>query len=123
VEKGAAADAVLKPMAREDSFAAFILDELQALPDLDCRAMFGGHGLYQDEIFFAIIFKGRLYFKTNAESTGVYRRRGMKPFRPNSRQTLKNYYEVPAEIIEDRDELAAWAKRAIAVARDASKRR
>ena len=110
-------------MARDDSFADFILDQLQDLPDVGCRAMFGGHGLYQDETFFAIVYKSRLYFKTDAASAALYRRRRMKPFRPNARQTLKNYYEVPAEIIEDRDELGAWAKRAIAVARAGSKRR
>ena len=31
----------------------------------------------------------------------------MKPFRPNAKQTLKSYYQVPVEIIEDADELAA----------------
>ncbi len=37
----------------------------------------------------------------------------MKPFRPNAKQTLKSYYRVPVEIIEDRDRLAEWAKTAI----------
>jgi DNA transformation protein len=107
----------------KDSFADFILDQLEELPDVDCRAMFGGHGFYQDAIFFAIVFKGRLYLKTNETSAALYRRRGMKPFRPNGRQTLKNYYEVPADIVEDRDELAEWARQAIAVAGGASRRR
>lgn len=106
-----------------DSFADFILDQLEALSDVDYRRMFGGHGLYQDEVFFAVVFKDRLYFKTDAKSAPLYRRRGMKPFRPTARQTLKNYYEVPADVIEDRDELAEWARRAIAVARGASQRR
>lgn len=109
--------------ARDDSFADFILDQLQEFPDLECRAMFGGHGLYQDETFFGIVAKSRLYFKTNENSAAAYRRRGMKPFRPNPKQTLKNYYEVPGEVLEDRDELAAWARSAIAVARERSHRR
>jgi len=37
----------------------------------------------------------------------------MKPFRPNAKQTLKTYYEVPLDIIEDRDQLSTWAKMAI----------
>jgi DNA transformation protein and related proteins len=37
----------------------------------------------------------------------------MKSFRPNPRQTLKSYYEVPVEIIEDDDRLGAWAEAAI----------
>jgi DNA transformation protein len=33
----------------------------------------------------------------------------MKPFRPNSKQTLKTYYEVPVEVIEDSEQLVTWA--------------
>jgi len=29
----------------------------------------------------------------------------MKPFRPNAKQTLKSYYRVPIDIIEDGDQL------------------
>ncbi|HKA34865.1 MAG TPA: TfoX/Sxy family protein, partial [Candidatus Binatia bacterium] len=68
MEEGAAADAVLTSMARDDSFADFIVDQLRDLPDIDCRAMFGAHGIYQDEVFFGIVAGGRLYFKTNAYS-------------------------------------------------------
>jgi len=123
MEEGAAADAVLKSMARDDSFAEFILDQLEDLPDLECRAMFGGHGIYQEEVFFAILYKSRLYFKTDAASAAPYRRRGMKPFCPNPKQTLKNYFEVPAEVLEDRDKVAEWARAAIRVAGGRSHRR
>jgi DNA transformation protein len=37
----------------------------------------------------------------------------MKPFRPNPKQTLKNYYEVPVNIMENIDQLTIWAKQAI----------
>jgi DNA transformation protein and related proteins len=102
------------------SFKDFILDQLQALPDLECRSMFGGHGLYQEESFFGIVFKGKLYFKTDTKSAVPYLKAGMKPFRPSEKQTLKNYYEVPVEVIEDRDRLAAWARESLRVRRDNS---
>ena len=41
----------------------------------------------------------------------------MKPFRPSEKQTLKNYYEVPADVIEDRSELASWASKAASAGR------
>jgi DNA transformation protein len=100
-------------VVNNDSFKDFVLDQLQELSDLECRRMFGGYGLYRDEVFFGIIFKGRLYFKTDAKSAEPYLELGMKPFRPNRKQTLKNYYEVPVDIIEDRDRLAVWAKKAV----------
>jgi DNA transformation protein len=69
--------------------------------------------VYQDEIFFGIAHKGRLFFKIDASTVGEYRKRRMRPFRPNAKQTLKSYYQVPVDIIEDADQLAAWARRAI----------
>lgn len=97
---------------KTDSFKDFVLDQLDGFRGVTCRAMFGGYGLYRSEIFFGIIHKGRLYFKTDEASRETYRQRGMKPFRPNTRQTLKTYYEVPMEIVEDADQFIAWAGQA-----------
>jgi hypothetical protein len=36
----------------------------------------------------------------------------MKPFKPTSVQMLKNYYEVPVEVLEASDDLTAWASQA-----------
>jgi DNA transformation protein len=98
---------------KDDSFKDFVLDQLQELDSVEARRMFGGHGLYQDETFFGIIHKGRLYFKIDEKTVAEYRKRKMKPFRPNANQSLKTYYEVPVEIIEDGDRLGAWAEAAI----------
>lgn len=94
---------------KHDGFRDFVLDQLSGLPGLTSCAMFGGYGLYQGERFFGIIHKGRLYFKTDRMTAPRYRDRGMKPFKPTSTQTLKNYYEVPVEILEAPDDLIAWA--------------
>jgi len=99
-------------MARNDSFKDFVLDQLSDLRGVTCRAMFGGYGLYQGEVFFGIIHKGRLYFKTDDLTRSAYVARDMKPFRPNTKQTLKTYYEVPVDLIEDQEQLIAWAARA-----------
>jgi DNA transformation protein len=98
---------------KDESFKDFIVDQLRELDNLEARRMFGGFGLYQDERFFGIVHKGRLFFKIDDATVGEYRKRKMKPFRPNAKQTLKSYYQVPVDIIEDADQLAAWARRAI----------
>lgn len=99
---------------RADGFKDFVLDQLGQIPHLMCKAMFGGHGLYQGETFFGILNKGRLYLKTNATTQAAYRSRGMQPFRPNGKQVLRHYYEVPVDILEDAEQLRAWAEQAIA---------
>lgn len=100
---------------KNDSFKNFVLDQLRGLRGVTCRAMFGGDGLYQGETFFGIIHNGRLYFKTDEVTLPAYRAKGMKPFRPNSKQTLKTYYEVPVGVIEDQEELTAWARQAVSI--------
>jgi DNA transformation protein len=99
--------------SKNDSFRDFVLDQLGGLNDVEARRMFGGYGLYQDETFFGIIHRGRLYFKIDERTIGKYRKRKMKPFRPNAKQTLKSYYQVPVEVIEDAEQLAEWAGKAI----------
>ena len=96
-------------MAKHDGFKDFVLDQLADLRGLTCRAMFGGYGLRYREAFFGIVHKGRLYFKVTPETVGSYKEQSMKPFRPNAKQTLKSFYEVPVDVIEDSEQLTQWA--------------
>jgi DNA transformation protein and related proteins len=102
----------------DESFKEFVLDQLRALPDVRARAMFGAHGLYQDEAFFAILDEGRLFFKTDESSAAAYAARGMEPFTYESRgrRVTMSYHEVPPDVLENAPELVAWAQRAIKIA-------
>ena len=100
-------------MARDESFKDYVLDQLRELPGVTARGMFGGFGLYAGTIFFGIVSGGRVYFKTTEATRAAYEERGMQPFRPTETQTLKRYYEVPAEVVEDAELLVEWAERAL----------
>ena len=99
------------------TFKEFVLDQLHGLAGVEGRAMFGGVGLYRGGKFFGIIFKGALYFKTTEQTARLYLERGMEPFQPSATQTLKNYYEVPPDVIENARELERWANNALGCAR------
>jgi DNA transformation protein and related proteins len=107
----------------DDSFKEFVLDQLSALPDVRARAMFGAHGLYQGEHFFAILDEGRLFFKTDAPSQADYTARGMGPFTYESKGKVMTmtYHEVPTDVLEQPQELVEWARRAIAIAASSRK--
>jgi DNA transformation protein len=109
----------------DDSFKEFVLDQLRALPDVRAKAMFGAHGLYQDEYFFGILDEGRLFFKTDAQSQADYLARGMEPFTYESkgRVLTMSYHEVPPDVLENAPELVAWARRAIEVATSGKSRK
>jgi len=98
---------------KDESFKDFVVDQLRELDMIEARRMFGGFGLYQDETFFGIIHKGKLFFKIDESTVVEYRKHKMKPFRPTAKQTLKSYYQVPMEIVEDADRLREWAMTAV----------
>ena len=99
--------------APDATFLAFVLEQLEGLPDVESRSMFGGHGLYQAGQFFAIVHGGRVYFRVDDASRPEYERHGMESFMPRPRQTLGRYYEVPPEVLEDASQAARWARRAV----------
>ena len=96
-----------------ERFEDRILDRLAALGDITSRPLFGGHGFYWRGVIFAIAYRERLYFKVDERSRPAFEARGMRPFRPNERQTIKSYFEVPPEVLSDPETLLSWAEEAI----------
>jgi DNA transformation protein len=90
-----------------------ITDRLSALGDISVRAMFGGCGIYWRNVIFAIAHGERLYLKVDDLSKPAFEDRGRCPFRPNERQTLKSYYEVPPDVLAESEALRSWAREAI----------
>lgn len=99
------------------SFKEFVLDQLTELPELRARSMFGGHGLYQADRFFGIVMEGRLYFKTGDPNRAAYLKHGMGPFtyEKRGRRLTMSYHEVPAAVLENREEIVAWAHQSVRI--------
>jgi len=105
-------------MPHNTEYLEYVLEQLGGLRGVVPRRMFGGAGLYQDDVFFALIFDDTLFFKVNDANRTDYEARGMNRFRPykDKPHLSFTYYEVPAEVLEDREELVAWARRSVAAA-------
>ena len=95
-----------------DSFRDYVLEQLAVVEGLRCKRMFGGYGLYCGEQFFGILHDGRLYFKTHSDTLPDYLQHQAAVFAPSEKQVLKNYREVPVDILEDAGQLATWARKA-----------
>ena len=111
------------PASRDQDFLDFVLDQLSGLRRVSAKRMFGAIGLYQDACFFGIIDEGRLYFLTGDESRKRYIAQGMKAFEYAPGKTLRSYYEVPVDVLEDDGELCAWAREAVTVQETRRKKR
>ena len=103
----------------------YVVGQLAGLARLTSRRMFGGYGLYCDGQFFALILGDTLYFRVGDATRGDYESRGMKGFRPYAERPhlSTTYYEVPADILEDDEEIMLWARRAVAAALAAKTKR
>jgi DNA transformation protein len=111
-------------MTTRDGFLAYVLDQLSAIENVLPRPMFGGVGLYAGTVFFGIIFHDILYLKVDDQTRANYERAGMKPFTPYApRTTTMQYYEVPAGVLENGEDLTAWAHKAIAAAKRSASRK
>jgi len=112
-------------MSVSPSFRTFVLEQLgRGVQRVRGRSMFGGVGIYAGELFFALIADDTLYFKVDDSTRMDFLARGLEPFRPygESGETMQ-YCRVPEEVLEDPDELRAWAERAIAAAHGARRRK
>jgi DNA transformation protein len=103
-------------MSASEHYVDYVLEQLEGIGTLRARRMFGGVGIYLNDIFFALIADDILRFKVDESNRDDYILAGMEPFRPYKHKTTTlQYYEVPIEVLDDREILAEWARKAYLV--------
>lgn len=107
-------------MAVSVDFRDYVLDQLRAAVPITSRSMFGGVGIYSNGTFFALIADDVLYLKVDDTPRPGYETRGSRAFNPFGKGTM-GYFELPADVLEDEEQLRAWTRDAIAVAKRAKK--
>jgi len=104
-------------MAVSESYLAFVIEQLEGLRGVVTKRMFGGIGIYRNEMFFAVIDNDTLFFKVDDELRQRYRSAGMPAFAPMpGKPAMEGYYQVPPDVLEDAARLDEWARASIAVA-------
>lgn len=96
-------------------FLDYVLEQLEPLGGVSSRRMFGGAGLYRDGLIFGLVSGDAVYFKTDETNLADYQAAGAERFDPMPERPAKfSYFSVPIEVLEQPDELAAWARKALA---------
>jgi DNA transformation protein len=85
------------------------------------RRMFSGFGLYADDVCFSLFLRGELYFKADAITMPRFENEGSRPFsytQPTSGKVIivNSFWRLPERLYDDPDELAQWARAAVAAA-------
>jgi DNA transformation protein len=97
-----------------------IRDVFQALRrPVHIKRMFGGLGIYLDDVMFALSIRGELYLKTDEETRADFEELGSRPFAytaKDGRIVSMSYWLMPDSALEEPDEAARLAGLAIAAA-------
>jgi len=100
-------------------FVSHCLELLAPLGAVRARRMFGGHGLYVDDVFVALIADERLYMKTDDRSRPAFEQAGSEPFaysrRDRSAVTL-GYWTAPEQALDSPPAMEPWARLSLAAA-------
>lgn len=106
-------------MSTRESFYEFVMDQMSSLRGVSMRKMFGGAGLYRDGVIFGVVVEDTFYLKADESNRGDFEAAGMGPWSydgTSGKQTIMPYYQVPPDVLDDRERLAGWARKAQAVA-------
>lgn len=95
-----------------NEFLAYILELLAPLGQPIGRRMFGGYGIFNQGLMFAIVVNEQLYFKTDVHNLMEYVSRGLPPFtyQRRGKNVSLSYYQAPDEILDDSEALLPWAQ-------------
>ena len=97
-----------------------VKDLLSELCGVTSRAMFGGYGLYKDGVIFGIVADDELYFKVGTANRKKYETAGSKPLTYDTKKRKNialSYWEVPADVMDDREATACWAEESCKIRR------
>jgi DNA transformation protein len=105
-------------MTADADFVAYVLELLQPLGRCSARRMFGGYGLYGDGLMFALVFDGRLFLKVDEQCKADFVAADCAPFvYSGQKQPIEmSYWTVPESALESAEDMAPWARRALAAA-------
>jgi len=112
-------------MSVSDEFVDYVLDQFSGWQEVSARRIFGGAGLYCDGVMFGLIADDVAYLKVDDSNREDFVKAGSSAFNPypeKAKSVVMSYYEIPADILEDRELLSKWAERALAVARKKKKK-
>src|SRR5215475_1494224 len=100
-----------RPMDRD-----FLIDLFSAFGPVTIRRMFSGYGISADGTNFALALRAGLYFRADETTIPQYEAEGSTPFQYRTRAktvTVNSYWQLPARLFDDPDELSHWAKAAL----------
>jgi DNA transformation protein len=104
----------------------FLIDLFSEFGPVTIRPMFSGFGISAGGTNFALALRAGLYFRADEATIPQFEAEGATPFQYQTRAktvTVGSYWQLPARLFDDPEELAGWARAALAAAQRAAARK
>ena len=104
----------------------FLIDLFADFGPVTIRRMFSGYGISADGTNFALALRAGLYLRADEQTIPQFEAEGSTPFQYQTRAktvTVNSYWQLPARLFDDSEELAGWARAALAAAQRAALRK
>lgn len=113
-----------KLMKKVNEFVEHLSEVFRLFGAIRSRPMFGGYGIYHQELMIGLVADDTLYLKTDALSAPYFSEAGSLPFEytKNGVSMKMSYSSAPIEIFDDADIALTWASRAYEAALRASRK-
>jgi len=101
----------------------FLIDLFSDFGPVTIRPMFSGFGISVDGVNFAMALRAGLYFRADDVTVPQFEAESSKPFQYQTRAktiVVKSYWQLPARLFDDTEELSQWARAALAAAQRAA---
>ncbi len=105
-------------MASSTEFVDNLHEVFALFGRIRARRMFGGFGIYKDDLMFALVADNVLYLKADEVSRQAFVEQGLLPFEyvKNGKPIQMSYYTAPDELFDDAELAKKWADCAFAAA-------
>lgn len=107
----------------DDMDRDFLIDLFAEFGPVTIRRMFSGFGISADGVNFALALRGGLYLRADETNIPRFEAEGTRPFQYQTRTksvTVNSYWQLPERLYDDPQELADWARVALAAAQRAA---
>jgi DNA transformation protein len=104
----------------------FLIDLFADFGPVAIRRMFSGFGISADGTNFALALRAGLYFRADEQTIPRFEAEGSQPFQYQTRAktvTVNSYWQLPARLFDDSEDLAEWARAALAAGQRAALRK
>jgi DNA transformation protein and related proteins len=113
-------------MVASDTFGEFLREQLAPLGHISMRRMFGKTGVFCDGVMLGMVTEDTLYFRVDDHNRVTFKEAESFPplnYEKKGCAIDLSFWRAPERLLDEPDELVAWAREALMAARRVAAKR